>query len=299
MASMLEVTVTKKARLVRALSPSLPRVLGDATQIRQVVMNLVLNAAEAIAGPHGTVGLSTGSGFYEASSFAHSAAGGDPKPGTYVHLEVSDDGVGMDGPTVAQMFDPFFTTKFVGRGLGMAAVLGIVRSHSGAIDVQSTPGVGTRVRVLFPASSVEQPSAVVRAAADPRGQGLVLLVDDEKNVRVSTQLLLRQLGFDVIVASDGIEAVEVFRAQSGRIGAVLLDLTMPRLDGIQTLRELRRIDPNIPVVLTSGYGSDVGPAPDALPDAVLPKPYTVDQLLDTIQQVMRGAAREARERAGP
>jgi PAS domain S-box-containing protein len=294
MSGMLEVSIAKRASLVRELAPGLPTVVGDATQIRQVVMNLVLNAAEAMGGPDGTIVVSTGAGTYGAEAFARSAAGGgDPKPGTYVYLDVRDDGVGMDGPTVAQMFDPFFTTKFVGRGLGMAAVLGIVRGHAGAIDVESRPGVGTRIRVLLPASAADVPKKSSRPAGDLRGQGVVLLVDDERIVRISTQRLLEKFGFEVLVAHDGVEAIEVFRAQSGRIGAVLLDFTMPRMDGIETLKELRRIAPEIPVVLTSGYGarrlgdSQNVPQSGALPDAVLAKPYAAEELLATLQQVMR------------
>jgi PAS domain S-box-containing protein len=292
MSSMLEVSVAKKATLERELAAGLPPLLGDATQIRQVVMNLVLNASEAIAGSQGSVVVCTGMGTYEAEAFARSAAGGEPKAGTYVYVEVRDDGVGMDAATLAQMFDPFFTTKFVGRGLGMAAVLGIVRGHAGAIDVESSPGKGTRIRVFFPASASEASSRAPGPTVSTKGQGVVLVVDDEKNVRRSTQLLLEDFGFEVIAARDGVEAVEVFGAQSRRIGAVLLDLTMPRMDGMETLKELRRIAPHVPVVLTSGYGaapledSQTAPQPDAVPDVVLAKPYRAEQLLATLQQVM-------------
>jgi PAS domain S-box-containing protein len=292
-AGMLEVSIAKKATLVRHLAPGLPPVLGDATQIRQVVMNLVVNASEAITGPDGTIVVSTGMGTYDAAAFARSAAGGDPKGGVYVFVEVCDDGVGMDAATIAQMFDPFFTTKFVGRGLGMAAVLGIVRGHGGAIDVESSPGKGTRIRVYFPAAVPTAVSAAPSAPADVKARGVVLVVDDEKNVRTSTQLLLEDLGFEVIVARDGVEAIELFRAQSGRIGAVLLDLTMPRMDGLETLRELRAIAPEIPVVLTSGYGvtqlegSRRAPHASVAPDAVLPKPYTAERLIAALHQVMR------------
>jgi PAS domain S-box-containing protein len=300
MSSMLEVSITKKATLVRELASGLPMLLGDATQIRQVVMNLVLNASEAVAAPQGKIVVSTGTGTYGAGAFARSAAGGDPKPGTYVYLEVRDDGVGMDGSTVSQMFDPFFTTKFTGRGLGMAAVLGIVRGHAGAIDVESSPGRGTRIRVFFPAAA---PSIAAKAAGrslqpepDLRGQGVVLLVDDEETVRVLTQSLLNELGFEVMVARDGVEGIEAFRTQSRRIGAVVLDLNMPRMDGFETLRELRRIAPEVPVVLTSGYGatpledSQSASQPDVVPDAVLGKPYDMEQLFAALQRVMRAAS---------
>jgi two-component system cell cycle sensor histidine kinase/response regulator CckA len=290
MSSMLEVSVATKATLVRDLAPGLPPLLGDATQVRQVVMNLVLNAVEACAAG-GTVRIATGVGFYDAAVLSRSAAGGEPRAGSYVWLQVSDDGIGMDAPTVAQMFDPFFTTKFVGRGLGMAAVLGIVRGHAGAIDVQSAPGKGTTVLVLFLASEARPSRALATSAGLARGQGLVLVVDDEKNVRITTELLLRDLGFEVIVARDGFEAIEVLRAQPGRVHAVLLDLTMPRMDGVQTMRALRKIAPRVPVVLASGYGAaglegSLDAQAGGPPDAVLAKPYSAEELMETLQRVM-------------
>jgi two-component system, cell cycle sensor histidine kinase and response regulator CckA len=297
MSSMLEVSVAKKTTLVSELASGLPMLLGDATQIRQVVMNLVLNASEALEDHPGRVVITTGSGTYGAGAFARSVAGGDPKPGTYVFLEVCDDGVGMDAATVSQMFDPFFTTKFTGRGLGMAAVLGIVRGHAGAIDVESSPGKGTRIRVFFPAVALTPETRATSEArlpaGEPKGHGVVLLVDDERNVRVSTQLLLEQSGFQVIAASDGVEGVELFRTHVARIGAVLLDLTMPRMSGIETLEEIRRIAPGVPVILTSGYGTTpwegahAGSSPAVVPDAVLAKPYAVEQLFDALDKVMR------------
>jgi signal transduction histidine kinase/CheY-like chemotaxis protein len=291
MSSMLASSITtKKATLVRQLAPGLPALLGDPTQIRQVAMNLVINAAEAISGTAGDIRVSTGTGHYDASAFAGSPAAGDPKSGDYVWLEVADDGVGMDAATRAQMFDPFFTTKFIGRGLGMAAVLGIVRGHGGAIEVESSEGKGTRVRVFFPASAAPSPGPARQKAEPCRARGVVLLVDDEKNVRISAELLLRGFGFEVIAARDGAEALDAVRTRAGQIDVVLLDLTMPRMDGAETLRHLRRIAPDLPVILTSGYGAaylDDEPAPGERPDAVLPKPYASEELFATIERVMR------------
>ena len=293
MSTMLEASIAKKATLVRELPPGLPTLRADATQVRQIVMNVVLNAAEAIAGGQGVIRVSTGAGTIDATAFVQSAALGEPQPGVYVWLDVEDNGAGMEPVTVAQMFDPFFTTKFVGRGLGMAAVAGIVRSHGGAIQVDSKPGRGTRVRVLLPASDaapiVEAPSP---AAPEPRTEGVVLVVDDEKNVRTSIDLLLRAHGFEVIPASGGAEAIESFKAALGRIDVVLLDLTMPGMNGIAVLAALRRIAPEVPVVLTSGYGSarlEDEPTSGAGPDAVLSKPYSVDRLLETLRRVMKPA----------
>jgi PAS domain S-box-containing protein len=284
MSSMLEASISKKVRLVRELEAGLPSLRGDATQIRQVVMNLVINASEAIVGPQGTIRVSTGVGICDGAALSGPVTGGVPKDGRYVWLEVRDDGAGMDAATVAQMFDPFFTTKLMGRGLGMAAVLGIVRGHGGAIDVESSPGAGSRIRVLFPATSAEVTVAIPKAEEGLRGEGVVLVVDDEKNVRLSTERLLKGFGFEVLVACDGVEALELLRSAPKGIDVVLLDLSMPRMDGTETLKKLRELDPTVPVVLSSGYGS-ISLAEE--PDATLPKPYVPERLFATLLKVMR------------
>ncbi|MGH7329689.1 MAG: response regulator, partial [Polyangiaceae bacterium] len=292
MSSMLELSVSKKVTFARELAVSLPMVVGDPTQIRQVIMNLVINASEAIGEAAGTVRVSTGAGELGADAFARSAAGGDPKPGKYAYFCVEDDGIGMDAPTVAQMFDPFFTTKFVGRGLGMAAVLGIVRGHSGVIDVESTPGKGTRVRIFFPAHAIDKPRAPSPAPVLARGEGVVLVVDDEQAVRASTQLLLQELGFEAVLARDGVEALDILRTESHGIDVVLLDATMPRMAGAETLREIRKLAPRVPVILSSGYltaGSEARTASGIMADAVLAKPYTVEELLESLNRAMRHA----------
>ncbi len=237
-------------------------------------MNLVLNASEAGAR---TVMITTGAGALDDEASARIVAG-EPKPGDYVWIDVKDDGVGMDASIVAHVFDPFFTTKFVGRGLGMAAVLGIVHGHGGAIAIESAPATGTMIRVYFPASD----TTPARAAPDARRRARVLVVEDEANVRRSTQMLLEGLGFDVLVAADGVEALETFRASAARIDAVLLDLTMPRLGGLDALARLRALAPQVPVVLTSGYAE--APARDV---AVLAKPYSAQQLVDALDEVLR------------
>jgi PAS domain S-box-containing protein len=290
MSNMLGASISKKVVLERRLEPGLPVLNADATQLRQIVMNLVLNASEAISLPTGSIRLATGSGIYQAEAFARSPAGGSPKAGRYVWLEVADDGVGMNPATLERLFDPFFTTKFVGRGLGMAAVLGIVRGHEGAIEVESSKGAGTRVRVFFPVPEGDAKAVPPEASAsEAPGEGVVMLVDDEKNVRLSTELLLRDLGFDVVAAADGVEAVNMFRTEAPRLDAVLLDLSMPRMDGLETLKELRRISADVPVVLMSGFGStslEDQPTGGVAPDAMLPKPYRPERLLATLRRVM-------------
>ncbi|MGZ3423877.1 MAG: hybrid sensor histidine kinase/response regulator [Polyangiales bacterium] len=289
MSSMLEVSISKNVTLVRELAPELPTTLGDPTQLRQIVMNLVINASEAIGESPGTVRVSTGSGTYAAEAFARSAAGGDPPAGEYVWLEVRDDGIGMDEKTIARMFDPFFSTKFVGRGLGMAAVLGIVRGHAGAIDVESAPARGTRIRVFLPASAARHATEPAASTQPTEGHGVVLVVDDERSVRMTTQLLLERCGYQVVAARDGAEAVEIVRGR--HVDAALVDLTMPGMDGIQTVRALRQVVPGLPAVISSGYGTarlgDVQSEGEGAPDAVLPKPFTVQQLVSVLQKVMR------------
>ena len=198
----------------------------------------------------------------------------------------------MDAQTVAQMFDPFFTTKFVGRGLGMAAVLGIVRGHAGVIDVESAPRTGTRIRTFFPAQAVERSAKPSPAPVLARGEGVVLVVDDEQAVRASTQLLLQELGFEAVLARDGVEALDILRNGPYRIDVVLLDATMPRMAGAETLREIRKIAPKVPVVLASGYltaGSEGRSVHGTTADAVLAKPYTVEELLESLTRAMRHA----------
>jgi signal transduction histidine kinase/CheY-like chemotaxis protein len=254
MGHMLEVSISKKAVLRYNLSRSLPAVNADATQIRQVVMNLVINASEAIGDRSGIIAISTGS-LECTESYLKDVWLADPLPeGRYVFIEVADTGCGMDKETLARLFDPFFTTKFTGRGLGMAAVLGIIRGHHGAIKVYSEPGRGSNFKILLQAS--EQPAELFPpnpAVNDTwKGSGTVLLVDDEETVRDIGSEMLQELGFEVVTATNGLEALDIYASRPD-IVLVLLDLTMPHMDGEQCFRELRLIDPNVAVVISSGY----------------------------------------------
>jgi PAS domain S-box-containing protein len=252
---LLQLSVSKKAALTLCLSPGLPAILADVTQLRQVLMNLVINASEALGDQEGIIAISTGRQVVDRDYLQEAHPASAQVEGPYVYLEVSDSGGGMDAETLARIFEPFYTTKFTGRGLGLSAVLGIVRGHNGILHVESSPGQGCRFRLLFPATSqaaVEVP-APLRPRSSWHGHGTVLVVDDEEPVRRVAAALVASLSFVVIEAEDGRDALKKLKQHEGQVRLVLLDLTMPRLDGEQTLAELQRIASKVPVVLMSGY----------------------------------------------
>jgi PAS domain S-box-containing protein len=292
MLHMLEVSISKKAVLRLNKSRPLPPIEVDTTQIRQIVMNLVINASEAIGTNVGAITVTTDSMECDRSYLQEMWLDERLADGLYVTLEVADTGCGMARETVAKVFDPFFTTKFTGRGLGLAAVQGIVRGHKGTIKISSEPGAGSTFKVLLPAS--KKPAAEVLEASRPkdhwRGSGTALLVDDEATVRMVGSEMLRELGFDVITANDGVDAVQVFKTRR-EFSFVLLDLMMPRLDGEQTFRELRKIDPKVNVILSSGYDEQdiadrfVGQGLSGF----VQKPYRLSTLMDAIKK-LQGAS---------
>ena len=255
MTHMLEVYISKKALLRFNLATNLPAVEVDATQIRQVLMNLVINASEAIGDTSGVIAITTGAMRCEGDYLSDIRFDEQLAAGLYVFVEVADTGCGMDRDTLARIFDPFFTTKFTGRGLGMSAVLGIVRGHRGAIKVYSEPGKGTTFKVLLPATPGNAEKVRLDTAPESiwHGSGTLLLVDDEETIRALGSEMLEMLGFSVLTACNGREALDVYQAHDGEIEAVVLDLTMPRMDGEETFRELRRIREDVLVIMSSGY----------------------------------------------
>ncbi len=255
MAHMLEVSVSKSVVLKYEFDDNLPAVNADATQIRQVIMNLITNASEAIGDKSGIVAITTGAMQVDRTYLQETYLDENLPDGLYVTLEVTDTGCGMDAETRAKIFDPFFTTKFTGRGLGMAAVLGIIRGHGGAIKIYSEVGKGTSIKVLLPAVEAEAvpASGKTETTADWRGSGTVLLVDDDETVRAIGATMLGRLGMTVITVVDGREAVDVFRERAGEIDCVILDLTMPRMGGEEAFRGLRSIRDDLPVIMSSGY----------------------------------------------
>ncbi len=288
-AQMLQISISKKAALHFHLEKTMPPIEADPTQIRQIVMNLVINASEAIGDKSGVIRFSTGVARVDRAYLSGTMMTPELPEGDYVFLEVSDNGCGMNAETQARIFDPFFTTKFTGRGLGLAAVLGIVRGHKGAMKVDSEPGRGTTFRLLFPAATgpFEPGPPSPSTPAEWRGEGTVLLVDDEDTIRTTVARMLRSMGFDPVLAANGREAVEVFRAEPSRFALVLLDLTMPDMDGEQTFAELRKLRTDVRVVLMSGFNQQevlVRFTGKGLA-SFLQKPFTIASLRDVMQSV--------------
>jgi PAS domain S-box-containing protein len=290
MAPLLAITVSKKLTLELRFDENLPPIEVDATQIRQVVMNIVLNASEAYGERHGQILVTASAVHCDRAYLARCYLDDDLPEGTYVAFSVKDSGSGMSESTLARIFDPFFTTKFAGRGLGLASLLGIVRGHRGAVRVESVVDVGTSFTVLLPAAKSSERRLAVRAVASQtwRGKGTVLVVDDEDVVRRVSQTMLERMGFTVLAAADGQEAVEIFRKSSADIAAVLLDLTMPRKDGEETFRELRAIRPDVRVVLVSGFSEQSIAERLSVKDLAgfLQKPYRMEDLRQTLRAAL-------------
>jgi two-component system, cell cycle sensor histidine kinase and response regulator CckA len=256
---LLKISISKYANLEVDLPKKLPAILGNPVQIRQVVMNLITNASEAIGDKEGAIYVRVS----QAESSPDLLVGDhlELAAGSCLRLEVTDTGCGMPAEIIHQIFDPFFTTKFAGRGLGLAAVQGIVRKHGGAINVSSTPGLGTRFEILLPSmdNSVSAPAntAESASAAEPaRVPATVLVVEDEEMLRVAVSKLLRNDGFSVIEAADGITGLRLFRANEDTIDVVLLDISLPGLSGREVLNELRLARPDAKVILTSAFSQE-------------------------------------------
>lgn len=286
----LEVSVAKNARLHYEYAPQQPTIMADPTQVRQVIMNLITNASDALGGKTGEICVSTGSRYCDEAFWADSYLNDNLPPGQYAYCQVTDTGMGMDEETIAQVFDPFFSTKFTGRGLGLAAVLGIVRAHHGAVSVESQVGQGCTFSVFFPIT--KEVASTARPALEhkekPKQSGLVMLVDDEAIILTLGKKILERGGYKVLLAKDGLEAVELFQDRHKEIVAVVLDLMMPRMSGEEALVEMRRIDPQVKVILTSGYSESETTAQFAGKGLAgfLHKPYRPANLLDKLKEVI-------------
>ena len=268
--------------------------MGDATQLQQIVLNLVINAAEAMEAA-GIVRIRTRRARCSAAQLVSEYVSETPAAGDYVLLEVSDTGPGMSEATRERLFDPFFTTKFSGRGLGLAAVLGIVRGHRGTVQVVSEPGKGSTFRLLLP---VADGAVVETRAADPElpwtGRGRVLMVDDEPSVREVSAAMLAHLGFDVTVAEGGRRALELFRTAADPFDLAIVDLTMPDLGGVEVVRELLRLRPGTPVLVASGYSEEEGAELLTREGArgFLAKPFTIEDLRQKIRVALEPDGRQ-------
>jgi PAS domain S-box-containing protein len=272
------------------LKDDLPFIEGDPGQVQQIVMNLVINGAEAVAeGRPGSVTIRSEVREFTSGQLRQYTEGEHLAPGRYVSLEVVDTGSGMDEATKARIFDPFFTTKFTGRGLGLAAVLGIIRSHQGAIRVDSRLGRGTSFQVLFPAAApMPEKRPAIPAARSLAGTGTVLVVDDEEPVRLLAKAGLERNGYQVILADNGSAAVRIFRARHAEISLVVLDRTMPVMGGEEALDQIQAIDAKVPVILSSGYdeASTLEQVAGSHLAGFVQKPYTVEVLLEAIQKAL-------------
>ena len=279
-AELLRVSIGADCELAITSAPDLPAVLGDGSQLRQIVLNLVVNAAEAIGDARlGQITVHVSQRTYETVEFAHARVGRELTTGTFVTIEVADNGPGMKADVLERIFEPFFSTKFTGRGLGLAATLGIIRRHHGALFVTSVPGGGSTFRVVLPAVETTVETELVQhpaLASNWRGSGRVLVVDDEEGARQAEADFVEELGFNAIVASSGEEALKRFEEHRGDFAAAVLDFLLPRMDGVELASLLRQRHPDLPVLLLSGYAesSAIADLPPHLQRNFLSKPFT-------------------------
>jgi CheY-like chemotaxis protein len=285
--------VANKAELRLDLMPAPLLIAVDPPQLSQVILNLVTNAGEAMTSSRGTVTIRTAAVVADRPALnSPNLDTADLPEGRYAVLEVADTGSGMSGETLARLFDPFYTTKFTGRGLGLAAVLGIVRGHRGTIRVSSEPGLGSTFRVLLPITdrTLMAPSPSI-ATASWRGSGLVLVVDDDAAVCRLIDRLLTNNGFEVIQAPDGTAALEVFRSLAAEVRVVLIDLTMPGKSGLEVAGEIRKLRPDVPILLASGYSNEAmsGKLISLGINGFLHKPFSHEEVLEALRVVLGNA----------
>jgi len=291
MLPLLKLSVAKGVSLRVDIAPGLPAMYGDPTQMRQLVLNLVTNASDAIAGT-GTIEIRLFVVGSDAGMLGELVPPIEPESGSdFLVLEVSDSGCGMTPEMQARVFEPFYTTKFTGRGLGLAVVHGIVRGHRGGVRVESAPQLGSTFSVALPA--IAQPADPLSRLAPAteaawRGAGVVLVADDEDLVRDVADTMLRQIGFEVVAVQDGRAAVQAFAANPGRFDLVLLDLTMPIMTGGEALQAIRQIRPDVPALIMSGYNEQDTPlgSDGSQAAAFIHKPFSLLILRDRLHEVL-------------
>ena len=291
MVKMLKATIGQNVVINSNLPSDIPTIKADASQLRQIVMNLIINASEAIGEAQGEIQLKLAKKVVKTRQKEKDHLGNVIASGMYVLLEVSDTGCGMDDEIKQRIFEPFYTTKFPGRGLGMSAVLGIIMSHKGALQLSSQPGRGTTIKVYLPVQSGDftGDESLQHVVSEPwQGSGTILLVDDEELIILTASAMLKALGFKVIEASNGKEALELFRKNPTEIALVLTDLGMPVMDGYELLRELKKLNPLLPIIISSGFGDEVVTSRIPREDiaGMVSKPYRFDQLRDVLKGIV-------------
>jgi PAS domain S-box-containing protein len=289
MSEILGASVPKNVHLEFEISSEATFFKGDPAQIRQIVMNLVNNASEAVGDGKGTITITTGSRYCAADDLKGPFQEQELAEGEFVFLEIADTGSGMDEEVLAKAYDPFFTTRFTGRGMGLAAVLGITRAYKGTVSMQSEPGKGTRATVLLPALEGAVKTAMKPAEETEvwQGAGTILLVDDEELVLEVGKAMLEELGFYVVTACDGIAAIEVYKKYLDELACVLLDVTMPRMGGEEAFWHLKEIKEDIPIIICSGYTEEQVSERfrDKLPAPFIGKPFKLSELAAIIRRV--------------
>jgi two-component system, cell cycle sensor histidine kinase and response regulator CckA len=282
-------SIDKNVEILFDLADAPCFVEGDSSQIQQLIMNLVINAAESMEGKPGRVMISIAAVTADESYLSDLFPNAEIPPGNYISLEVHDTGKGMNEATLARIFEPFFTTKLSGRGLGLAAVSGIVKSHRGALRVRSVVGKGTTFKVLLPASGapVQKPRPP-RPDPGAEGKGMILIVDDEEFIRRIGRTALKHYGYDVVTASDGMHAQQVLQEHQDRVSLILLDITMPVMDGDEALEFFYQIRSDVPVIVCSGHSeSDIQDRfANKRVSGFLRKPFSANKLADLVNSVL-------------
>lgn len=290
-AQILKTSVSKKAQLELNLADNLPAFAGDATQIGQVLMNLVINASEALDENAGVIKVSTGE--FSSQDVIKSCVPSleDLPPGHFLFVEVSDTGCGMTDEVISKIFDPFFTTKLSGRGLGMSAVIGIIKAHFGTLQINSVVGKGSKFKIILPVVENKQESILPQPILDTPAlneTGTILMVDDEETLLAVGGMMLDTLGLKVLKARNGWDALQIFKEKKAEISCILLDLNMPYMDGEEAFTELRKLDPNVKIILASGFSEQEIEKRFAGKNlnGVLKKPYDLGSMLNVLARAI-------------
>lgn len=294
MLKMLRATIHQNVFIKPDLAADIPYIKCDASQIRQIIMNLIINASEAIGEAQGEIHVSLAITEVQQEK---DHLGRIIAPGLYACLEITDNGCGMDEETNKRIFEPFYTTKFTGRGLGMSAVLGIIRAHKGALQLSSQPGRGTTFKVYLPIETGDSAGEPLQQVSSVswRGSGTILLVEDEPQLMLVAKTLLKALGFDVFEAENGRDALELYRKNADYISIVVTDVGMPVMDGYDLFRELKKIKPELPIIISSGYGDMTieSQIPEEETAGYLSKPYNLDQVRKLLRSVEEAQQKKA------